>query len=57
MMMLVAFGVGSWLGWRMDGTVFPLVHGVWFWSAAIAAVAWVLVPRFGSPRTPPRRVA
>ena len=56
MMMLVAFGVGSWLGWRMDGTVLPLTHGVWFWSACIAAVAWVLVPRYGSPNTPPRRV-
>ena len=56
MMMLVAFGVGSWLGWRMDGSVFPLTNGIGFWAVAITTVAWVLVPRFGSPRTPPKRV-
>ena len=55
-MMLVAFGVGSWLGWRMDGSVFPLTNGIGFWAVAITTVAWVLVPRFGSPRTPPQRV-
>ena len=57
MMMLVAFGVGSWLGWRMDGCVFSLSNGIGFWAVAITTVAWVLVPRFGSPRTPPKRVA
>lgn len=58
MMMVVAFAVGSWLGWRLDGTVFPLTNGIWFWAACIAAVAWVLVPRFGAaPQTPPKRVA
>ena len=43
MMMLVAFAMGSWLGWRLDGTVFPLTNGIGFWTAAIVAVAWVLV--------------
>lgn len=45
LMMIAAFGVGSWLGQRLDGTVAPLTNGVWFWSACIAAVAWTLVQR------------
>lgn len=44
---VVAFGVGAWLGTRIDGTVFPLVNGIWFWSAVIAFFAWVMVQRFG----------
>jgi len=50
LMMLAAFGIGGWLGTHMDGTVMPLVLGMWFWSACIAAVAWTLVRRHGSPR-------
>jgi len=46
---LVAFGVGAWLGWRIDGTVFPLVNGVWFWSAIIATLAWTVVRTHGAP--------
>jgi DHA1 family bicyclomycin/chloramphenicol resistance-like MFS transporter len=49
-MMLAAFGVGSWLGRHLDGTVFALTNGLWFWSACIAAVAWTLVQRHGEPR-------
>jgi DHA1 family bicyclomycin/chloramphenicol resistance-like MFS transporter len=44
-MMLAAFGVGSWLGLSMDGTVVPLTNGVWFWSVCIALTAWTLVQR------------
>jgi len=46
--MLMAFAVGSWLGTHMDGTLFPLALGVWFWSAVTALVAWTLVQRQGS---------
>lgn len=46
-MMLVAFGVGAWLGTRMDGTVFPLTNGIWFWSVVIALAGWTLVQRHG----------
>ncbi|MBC7603144.1 MAG: multidrug effflux MFS transporter, partial [Ramlibacter sp.] len=35
-MMVAAFGVGAWMGTRLDGTVFPLANGVWFWSTCIA---------------------
>ncbi|MFO1246456.1 MAG: multidrug effflux MFS transporter [Ramlibacter sp.] len=49
---VVAFGVGAWLGWRIDGTVFPLVNGLWFWTAVIAFFAWVLVQRFGDAESP-----
>lgn len=52
MMMLVAFATGSWLGWRLDGTVFPLTNGVWFWSVCIALTAWTLVQRFGGIKPP-----
>lgn len=49
LMMLAAFVMGQWLGQHMDGTVFPLTLGVWFWSALIAASAWTLVRRHGEP--------
>jgi len=49
LMMLAAFGVGGWLGWRMDGTVLPLTNGVWFWSVIIATSGWTLVQRHGEP--------
>jgi MFS transporter, DHA1 family, multidrug resistance protein len=48
--MLVAFGVGIWVGGRLDGTVFALTNGVWFWAVLIAAVAWTVVQRYGEPR-------
>ncbi len=50
LMMLAAFGVGTWVGARLDGTVFALTNGVWFWSACIATAAWTLVQRHGEPR-------
>jgi len=50
LMMVAAFAVGGWMGMRLDGTVFPLTNGVWFWSAWIAAVSWTLVRRYGEPR-------
>ena len=46
-MMLAAFGIGGWLGVRMDGTVLPLALGIWFWSVCIALVAWTLVKKYG----------
>jgi MFS transporter, DHA1 family, multidrug resistance protein len=49
-MMCMAFGVGQWLGWRLDGTVFALTQGVWFWSVVVAVVAFTLVQRHGEPR-------
>jgi DHA1 family bicyclomycin/chloramphenicol resistance-like MFS transporter len=49
LMMVAAFVVGGWLGQRLDGTVFALTNGVWFWSAVIAATAWTLVQRHGEP--------
>lgn len=49
LMMIVAFAVGGWLGTRLDGTVFPLTNGIWFWSACIAASAWTLVRKYGDP--------
>jgi DHA1 family bicyclomycin/chloramphenicol resistance-like MFS transporter len=49
--MLMAFAVGSWLGTHMDGTLFPLALGVWFWSAVTALVAWTLVQRQASVAT------
>lgn len=49
MMMLAAFAIGGWLGVRLDGTVWPLVNGIWFWSVMLAVVAWTLVQRYGAP--------
>ena len=57
-MMLVAFAMGSWLGASMDGTVFPLTNGIWFWGVATAGVAWLLVWRVKEvPETPSGAVA
>ncbi len=50
LMTLAAFTVGGWVGWRLDGTVFTLTNGVWFWSAVIAVTAWTLVQVHGNPR-------
>ena len=47
LMMVVAFGIGSWLGTHMDDTVLPLTNGIWFWSILIAASAWTLVLKYG----------
>lgn len=44
--MTLAFGVGYWIGWSFDGTVYPLALTVAFWSAAVAAAALLLVPRY-----------
>lgn len=44
-MMLTAFAMGRWLGANMDGTVFPLANGMWFWGVMTASVAWLLVWR------------
>ena len=44
-MMVVAFVTGSYLGTHMDGTVFPLTHGVLLWGVLVSGVAWGLVPR------------
>jgi DHA1 family bicyclomycin/chloramphenicol resistance-like MFS transporter len=59
LMMLSAFAMGSWLGTQQlvgpDATALPLTNGLWFWSVAIAAIAWTLVQRHGELRTPPQR--
>lgn len=49
LMMLVAFGIGSWLGTHMDGTVSPLANGIWLWSVLLALTAWTLVRKYGEP--------
>jgi len=50
LMMVLAFGIGEWLGTRMDQTVYPLTNGVWLWGVGLAVVAWTLVQRHGEPR-------
>ncbi|MDE2418206.1 MAG: hypothetical protein KGN32_10405 [Burkholderiales bacterium] len=46
---LAAVFAGQWLGTRMDGSICPLTHGMWFWSVLIALSAWTMVQRHGSP--------
>ncbi len=45
--MVSAFATGQWLGLHMDGTVRPLVMGIFFWSVMVALNAWTLVQRYG----------
>jgi DHA1 family bicyclomycin/chloramphenicol resistance-like MFS transporter len=51
MMMVAAFGVGSWLGLQLashgGSSVLPLTNGMGFWSVLIAATAWTVVQRHG----------
>jgi MFS transporter, DHA1 family, multidrug resistance protein len=59
-MMLVASGVGLWLGRTLDTSVLPMTLGVGAFSVVLAAVAWTLVQRDGDPapadlRPVPRR--
>jgi DHA1 family bicyclomycin/chloramphenicol resistance-like MFS transporter len=49
-MTIAAFLMGGWLGTHMDGTVYPLIYGIWFWSALIAMAAWTLVQKQGKTR-------
>jgi DHA1 family bicyclomycin/chloramphenicol resistance-like MFS transporter len=42
---LVAFAIGRWLGWSLDGSTRPLAWGVAFWALLTSTVAWTLVPR------------
>jgi DHA1 family bicyclomycin/chloramphenicol resistance-like MFS transporter len=54
LMMVAAFGVGSWLGVQLaqDHTVMPLTQGLGLWSVLIATAAWTVVRRYGQlPRT------
>ena len=48
-MMVVAFGIGAWLGARMDGTAGPLTNGMGFWGVLIALIAWTLVWKYAEP--------
>lgn len=50
LMMIAAFGVGGWVGMRLDGTVFALTNGIWFWSVCIAALSWTVVQFHGELR-------
>lgn len=51
MMMVAAFGVGTWLGVQLSshsgGSVLPLTNSIGFWSVLIAATAWTVVQRHG----------
>jgi DHA1 family bicyclomycin/chloramphenicol resistance-like MFS transporter len=48
LMVVAAFATGGWLASHMDGSVFPLVHGMWFWSVCVALAAWIPVQKFGA---------
>lgn len=47
LMMIAAFAVGGWVGMRLDGTVFALTNGIWFWSACVALLSWTVVQIHG----------
>ena len=48
-MMLVAFGVGLFLGHSTDGSVYPMTLGVAVLCMLLCATAWTLVQRHGDP--------
>ena len=47
LMMVLAFATGAWLSQHGDGSVKPMVIGVWFWTTCIAAIAWLAVQKYG----------
>ena len=47
LMMILAFATGAWLSQHADGSVTPMVVGVWFWTTCIAAIAWLPVQKYG----------
>jgi DHA1 family bicyclomycin/chloramphenicol resistance-like MFS transporter len=47
LMMVLAFATGTWLSQHGDGSVKPMVIGVWFWTTCIAAIAWLAVQKYG----------
>jgi MFS transporter, DHA1 family, multidrug resistance protein len=49
LMMVLAFATGTWLSQHVDGSVMPMVMGVWFWTVCIAAIAWLAVQKYGHP--------
>jgi len=49
-MMCAAFGIGGWIGTHLDGTVFTLTNGFWFWSVIVALICWTLAQRHGEHR-------
>ena len=49
LMMLAAFATGAWLSHSIDGTLFPLAHGVAFWGGVLSLTAWTLVQWHGEP--------
>lgn len=50
LMMVVAFATGIWLGTQADGSVFPMVNTLGFWSLLTALSAWGLVMRQASAK-------
>jgi DHA1 family bicyclomycin/chloramphenicol resistance-like MFS transporter len=49
-MMIAAFAMGGWVGAHMDGSIWPMVQGILFWSVLISTSAWVLVQRAARSR-------
>ena len=49
-MMLVAFGVGQFLGATLGDTVYPMTLGIGTFAVLLAATAWTLVQRHGDPQ-------
>jgi DHA1 family bicyclomycin/chloramphenicol resistance-like MFS transporter len=47
LMMVLAFATGAWLSQQADGSLMPMVMGMWFWTACIAAIAWIPVQKYG----------
>lgn len=50
LMMIAAFAMGGWVGAHMDGSIWPMVQGILFWSMLISTSAWVLVQRAARSR-------
>ena len=50
-MMVAAFATGLWLGTQANGSVFPMVNTLAFWSLLTALSAWGLVLRQPGAKT------
>jgi DHA1 family bicyclomycin/chloramphenicol resistance-like MFS transporter len=53
-MMVVAFGMGTWIGTHMSNPLLTLAQGLWFWSICLALAAWLgvrKIPLITKPET------
>jgi hypothetical protein len=53
-MMLVAFGMGTWIGTHMSDPLLAMAHGMMLWSACLALIGTFAVRKIPLLQTKPQ---